>query len=59
MSWILVMSLFSNTSGNYIREFQSEKQCVSEMNKVIRKTDENNIKYIGCISNAVAINEEE
>lgn len=55
MPWILIMSLFSNTSGNYIREFSSEKQCVTEMNKVIRKTDSTNIKYIGCVVNAVAI----
>ena len=49
MTWMLVLTLLSNPTGNYVQSFKSEKECVSEMNRFIRKNETNqDIKYIGC-----------
>lgn len=58
--WILMLSLFSNPDGNYTQTFKTEKECVIEMGKFMRKNDGNtDIKYVGCMSAAVASNESE
>ena len=60
MSWILVLSLFSNPAGNYVREFSNEGECRQELTKFVQKNQENtDVKYVGCISTSVAFNEEE
>lgn len=60
MTWLLVLSLFSNPDGNYVREFNSESQCKVELSKFVSKNKENtDVKYVACVSTAVAFNEEE
>ena len=60
MSWLLVLSLFSNPDGNYVREFTTEGQCRTELSKFVNKNRENtDVKYVACIATAVALNEEE
>lgn len=50
MSWILALSLFS-ANGTYVKEFASEKQCVSELKSLIAKNQNNdNIKSIACVN---------
>lgn len=59
MTWILVLNLISNPTGNYVQSFSTEKECVMEMNKFIRNNDDNtDVKYIGCASAEIAMNEE-
>ena len=59
-TWILVLNLISNPTGNYVQSFKSEKECVAEMNKFIRNNDGNpDVKYIGCAPADFAMNEEE
>ena len=58
MSWILVLSLYSNDAGNYVRYFPSEKACVTEMKSFTKKNgDDKNIKYVGCVRADLALNE--
>lgn len=60
MTWMLVLNLLSNPTGNYVQSFSSEKECVAEMNKFIRLNDSNeDVKYIGCAPADLALNEEE
>ena len=52
MNWILVLSMISAPNGNYVKVFDSEKQCVVEMNKIIRsleKDSNDNVKGIACV----------
>lgn len=54
MNWILAISLYSNPTGYYVKEYVSEKQCVSEMKKLIASTkDDDNIKSIGCVNSEI------
>ena len=60
MTWMLVLTLFSSANGSYVQSFASEKECVVEMNRFIRKNDGNaDVKYIGCAPAEVAYNDEE
>lgn len=60
MSWILVLNLISNPNGNYVQSFNTEKECVFEMNKFIRKNHDNpDVKYIGCAPADIALNDDE
>ncbi len=60
MAWILVLNLFSNPTGSYVQSFSTEKECVKEMNKFIRLNDANkDVKYIGCSSTDLAMNEDD
>ena len=59
MTWILVLNLLSNPTGNYVQTFSSEKECLAEMNKFIRLNDSNeDDKYIGCVFTYITMNEE-
>ena len=60
MTWMLVLNLLSNPTGNYVQSFKTEKECVAEMNKFIRNNDSNeDVKYIGCAPADLALNEED
>jgi len=60
MTWMLVLNLLSNPTGNYVQSFSSEKECVAEMNKFIRLNDSNeDVKYIGCPPADLAMNEDD
>lgn len=60
MTWMLILSLFSNPAGNYAQSFKTEKECVAEMNRFIRLNDGNtDVKYIGCAPADLAMNEED
>ena len=60
MTWMLVLTLFSNPNGNYVQSFASEKECVAEMNRFIRKNDANaDVRYIGCAPADLAMNEDD
>jgi hypothetical protein len=51
MTWLLVLSLFSNADGNYVRTFNTEAECVKEMKSFVSKNKDNaDVKYIGCSS---------
>jgi len=56
MTWLLVLSMFSNPNGNYVRAFNTEAECTKEMKAFIKKNDGNtDIKYIGCTSTQSAM----
>jgi hypothetical protein len=59
-TWMLVLTLFSSSNGSYVQSFASEKECVAEMNKFVRKNDGNaDVRYIGCAPADLAMNEDE
>lgn len=58
MAWILVLSLYSNDTGNYVRYFASENACVGELKKFTKSNaNDPNVKFVGCIRSDVAMNE--
>lgn len=57
MNWILVLALFSSPDGNYVREFKSEKDCVAQMQDLIKKTQGNDdVKGMACVPSTYASN---
>ena len=60
MTWMLVLTLFCSPNGSYVQSVASEKECVAEMNRFIRKNDSNaDVRYIGCAPADLAMNEED
>jgi hypothetical protein len=52
MSWVLVLSMFTNPSGYYAQAFTSEQQCLTEMHKLVKKiekNDETNVQSLACL----------
>lgn len=58
MSWILVLALYSNDTGNYVRYFPSENACVQELKKFTQSNaNDANVKFVGCVRAEYAMNE--
>ena len=58
MSWILVLSLLSNSGGHYEQSFRTEKECLESLNVFIKKNLNNSdIKYVGCVSSEYSFGE--
>lgn len=54
MNWVFALALYSNPTGHYIQEFNSEKECIVALKDFVSKNkSNNNIKYAGCISNDI------
>ena len=50
MNWVLVLALTTNPNGNYVKQFETEAQCVREMKTVIGKNQNSDtIKSVMCV----------